>query len=325
MTRLFKLCIYSVLVLIGAGLSACATPPGPIQTESALHYLPEQNDQLLSRYAPFFVTEESGIDSNRIGTVRATSHDTIFIDPESPALYVEQREFTTDKGHYTNLIYRVHFQEVPSTFSPYYLGAGKNVGLLILVTLDEDLRPLLYTTVNSCGCYLSITPTSFLSEQAFPDDWSLERQSIYGESLPSILNFADTQTDQQRMHVRIRPGTHRVMDLWLETAAAAPVQSAITPLHPMEVLQRLPLEGNRVTSFYETSGYRTGHVKGSYKFRERLFMSWWALDWNVGQDKQLGKNKNEGPTFNTSLKPWAWDASDMRDFAAFLRYWGWKL
>jgi hypothetical protein len=325
MAKRIKLYIYALFVLTILGLSACATLPAPIQTESALYYLPEQDDQLLSRYAPVFLTEESQIDSNRIGTIRATSHDTVFIDPESPTLYVEQREFSTAKGHYTNLIYRVHFQEVPSTFSPYYLGAGKNVGLFVLVTLDENQRPLLYTTVNSCGCYLAFTPTSLLPNQALPADWSFERQSIYGESLPSILNVTDTPADQQRIQIRLRPGTHRVMDLWLETAAATPAPAVTTPLRRLADLQRLPLEGNQTTSFYETSGSRTGHVKGSYKFRERLLMSWWALDWNIGQDKMLGRDKNDGPTFNTSLKPWAWDDSDMRDFATFLNYWGWNL
>jgi len=97
------------------------------------------------------------------------------------------------------------------------------------------------------------------------------------------------------------------------------------PLHPLEELKHLPLESGGTTSFYETKGCRAGHVKGSFKSRERLFMSWWTLAWTIGQDKYLGTDKNDGPVFYTSLLPWARKASDMRDFASFLRYWGWNL
>jgi hypothetical protein len=325
MTRRLKQYLCYVLILIGAGMSGCATPPKPAPIESALHYIPQYGDQQIDRHAPIFWVEEPEIDFNRIGTVRATAPDNVFVDPDSPTLYAEQRQFATEKGTYTNLIYRVHFQKIPSTFSPYYLGAGKNIGLFVIVTLGEKWQPLLYTTVHTCGCYLSFTPTSLLAKQAFPEGWSRERQSVYGESLPSYLDYAGADPQQQKIQIRIRPGTHRVMDLWLNAADTTPAPTVTIPLKPLAALEQLPIETGRTTSFYETSGSRTGHVKGSYKFRERLFMSWWALDWNVGQDKKLGSSKDEPPIFNTSLKPWAWDASDMRDFATFLHYWGWDL
>ena len=53
-------------------------------------------------------------------------------------------------------------------------------------------------------------------------------------------------------------------------------------------------------------------------------MSWWALDWYVGVDKELGK-PDEGRVFYTSLKPWARKRSNMEDFTTFLDYWGWDL
>jgi hypothetical protein len=96
-------------------------------------------------------------------------------------------------------------------------------------------------------------------------------------------------------------------------------------LLPLEALEQLDLGNGATTSFYETAGDRRGYVKESYKPRERLFMSWWALDWRVGEDKKLGRDKDDGIEFYTSLKPWARSASDMRDFAAFLKYWGWRL
>ncbi len=51
-------------------------------------------------------------------------------------------------------------------------------------------------------------------------------------------------------------------------------------------------------------------------------MSWWAFDWRVGEDKKLGMDKSDGILFYTSLKPWAREQSDIRDFPSFLKFWG---
>ena len=50
-----------------------------------------------------------------------------------------------------------------------------------------------------------------------------------------------------------------------------------------------------------------------------------AFDWRVGEDKKLGKNRDDAILFYTSLAPWKKDASDMRDFGTFLKLWGWNL
>lgn len=57
---------------------------------------------------------------------------------------------------------------------------------------------------------------------------------------------------------------------------------------------------------------------------ERLFMSWWAFDPLVGEDKEVGPAEQTGMTFYTSLKFWARKASDIWDFPGFLKYWGWN-
>ncbi len=95
-------------------------------------------------------------------------------------------------------------------------------------------------------------------------------------------------------------------------------------LAPIAALDALPADG-QTTSFFETSGARKGYVKGSSKPLERLLISWWALDWRVGQDKRYGPAEEMNTTFYTSLKPWRREQSDMWPFAEFLRYWGWRL
>jgi len=314
-----------LLVLLLLGLAACVAAPKPAPMEAARHYLPERGDRLLNRLAPAFWVEQYQDDYNRPGAARASSPDAVFIDPDSPVMYVEERHFSTARGDYTNLLYRVHFKEIPCGWSPYYLGAGKNIGLFVVVTLDAGGRPLLFTTVHTCGCYLAFIPTSNLPRQERPTGWKTDRQSVYGENLPAELNYAGASPDQRRVQIRLRPGSHRVMDVWLAPTAESPQSATTISLQPLDDLKRLPLKNGDTTSFYETSGSRAGHVKGSFKPRERLLMSWWTLAWTIGQDKYLGADKNDGPVFYTSLQPWARDASDMRDFAAFLHYWGWGL
>jgi hypothetical protein len=124
----------------------------------------------------------------------------------------------------------------------------------------------------------------------------------------------------------LKSSTHRVVDMWLDEANALyPYDRVRTPMKPLKVLEGLSLPGGGATSFYDSSGCREDFVKNSQKPWERLLMSWWALDWRVGEDKKLGRDRQDGRVFYTSLKPWARKASDMRNFPVFLQYWGWNL
>jgi hypothetical protein len=99
----------------------------------------------------------------------------------------------------------------------------------------------------------------------------------------------------------------------------------VIPFRPMDELENISAGDGNVVSFYETSGARAGYVRNSGKIWERLLISWWALDWRVGEDKRFAPGESDGPVFYTSLKPWARQESDLLDFPGFLRYWGWKL
>ncbi len=312
-------------------LSACTTtlPPAHPPGDNFLLYIVEDGETLLRQYAPVFAIEDAQESSNRIGTpsARLSSYkqELIAIDPEKTTVYARKDQFTTEKGSYTNLIYRIHFEEVPGGFFPYYLGEGKNVGLLFIITLNSRNEPILYTSVHTCGCYLAFVPTSYTPPDILPDDWKKERQSVYSESLPGLLDHRSDSPEQDKVVFVIRGGTHRVKDIWLADSGFLPSYKKIAAdLQPFTALEALPVEDKWATSFYETSGPRKGYVKGSYKSRERLYMSWWAFDWRIGEDKKLGKDKGDGVTFYTSLKPWARDASDLRDFVTFAEYWGWN-
>lgn len=284
----------------------------------------------LEWYAPAFLTYGHDHPYNRIGKPTATldgeGREQIFVDPARPLMYYLIRTFSTEKGTYTNLIYRVHFPKVPYSLFPFYLTTGRNVGLLVVVTLDAQDRPVLVTTVHTCGCYVAVIPTTFLPPEDLPLDWREEPVKVYGERLPWLLDY--TGRDRPRLLIYVRPGVHRVMNVEIIDEADLRQSPSLigveAPLMPMGELDRLPLDGTR-TSFFYQEGLRQGHVKGSVKVWESLFLSLPSLDPFVGSDKAYGDRRETGNPFYTSLKPWNREASDMWDFPGFLNFWGWRL
>ena len=167
-------------------------------------------------------------------------------------------------------------------------------------------------------------PTSFLPEAALPENWNKNLQQVYGEKLPGLLNLKNKDRDLKVMLI-LRRDTHRLMDVRLVHKKDIMAQYAHIDMEikPMNSLKALPVN-NATTSFFEETGPRKGYVKGSYKPFERLLMSWWSFDLYVGEDKAFCPQEQTG-AFYTSLKFWAREESDMKNFPQFLQYWGWKL
>lgn len=320
------------LIILLHFVVSCA-PLAQIQDKNErLAYLPQAADQtLLYKHLPVFIIENKSKSYNRIGTAKAelTSDggERVYVDPREATVYTDERNFKTANDAYTNLLYRIHFSETPYGLFPFQIAAGKNVGLLVIVTLNSYNQPVLYTLVHTCGCYLALIPTTHLSHKAYPPDWPEKEQVIYSEILPALLDPRDKSGKHLQLTILIRDASHRIKDVWVSGRhKVEALETASYRILPFPALENLPLHGSdRITSFYETSGSRAGHVKDSCKPLERLLISWWAFDWNIGEDKKLSADKNEPPVFFTSLKPWAREASDMRDFPTFLSYWGWRL
>jgi len=305
-------------------LSSCAgSYRGPDQLHGELvTYQATVDNSRASHFAPLFLVEENQSSYNRPGTPQlyqsGDGTTAAMVDPGQPTLYWQETDFQGRFGAYHNFIYRLHFSEVP----PGHLTSGKNVGLLIIVTLDSKDRPLLYTLVHTCGCYLAIIPTSLLPKHAFPEGWKTEAGDVYGELLPGLL-LLPAEDKPRHLLVTLRSETHRAMDVRLIPSRPASASSSLT-LQPMSALEQLPLAGS-TSSFFEDKGARKGYVRNSHKLWEQLFMSWWALDGKVGEDKALGPPQETGVVFYTSLKPWAREASNLWEFHDFLTYWGWSL
>ncbi len=323
----------ALLLLMAFSFAGCAhrdgTSPG---ISTALYSATNEDGSLEARFAPAFMIRGFEDHQNRIGTPTATYNtdgtERIHVDTGKPAVYWMRREFKTSKGSYINLIYRIHFPEVPLSLVPFYLTAGKNVGLLFIVTLDRQNRPLLFTTSGTCGCYAVIIPTNHLNEDAFPKTWDQDKSiDIYGETLPSLLDFHGV--DIPKLVVHIRPDVHRVMDLQVVNGTSKPgpdFQNTVKmPLLKMADLTKIPAGMGRTTSFYYDNWPYKGLVKDSFKPWESLFMSLISLDFFVGTDKIYGNGEVTGTRFYTSLKPWNREASDMWHFERFLRFNGWDL
>lgn len=315
--------VYLLLLVILGLMSGCANL-APSQTEAEPHTYLYRDLSLHGRYAPVIQIDEGHLPHNRIGRAAARldqdGREETYIDPDQPVFYLQEQAFSTDRGEYKNLIYRFHLPRVPYR----HLTAGDNGGLIVVVTLDSGDRPVLITTVHSCGCYLAILPTSFLAPETYPEAWDVSGQRIYGEQLPGLLGYPQRFYEQLRPLIRLRAGNHRVRDIALIDLDNLPANTI--PIAPLasSSLEKLPLSDGH-TSFFHQSGWSRGYVKGSTKPWERLLMSWWTLDWHIGNDKAFGDPEQTGVVFYTSLKPWARKASNMWFFTDFLDYWGWRL
>ena len=327
MGKIVKLLTLPSLLIFFLTLQGCALTggkgPAPESNQALYRPLAEPGgDALLQRYAPHFEIQDYQEEYNRIGAAAArltTGNDyEVYVDTDRPTIYTLVQTFATAKGDYTNLIYRVHFPEVPWP----HLTWGRNVGLLVYVTLNSRQEPVLITTLHTCGCYLAMIPTNKLPREQWPAGWLSDGQYIFGEQLPGQLELPP-QEPYGQLFISIRGRVHRVTAVEFRPAEKTqPQPDPPTRLAPMSALDALPL-GKRTVSFFEQEGSRRGYVKDNRKPLELLFMSWWALDPKIGQDKILGPPEETGVVFYTSLKFWDRESSNLWHFPQFLSYWGW--
>ena len=311
-------------IMLLAGCAGRST--GLVQEQQTVVAKAEAAAPLVVARAPVFVLQAVQERHNRIGRVQASGTrkaETVSIEPEVPVIYADTRSFVTAKGAYTNLVYRVHFSELPFSLIPFHLGAGKHVGLLVVLTLDAQQQVLLVTTANTCGCYAVSIPTGSLPVSSYPDNWPTAPLAVYGERLPARLPSIG---HGDILQVVMRPDVHRVMDVQILPRASLPTTTVRTAeVAGLDTLKMLPLEDGSRTSLYYSGWPLTGHVKGAIKPWESLLLSLVSLDFFVGMDKEYGDTRESGNPFYTSLKPWNRSASDMNDFAGYLRFNGWKL
>jgi hypothetical protein len=318
--------VMKVLVLIILVLPAgCASFSGTgLQSESVRPEWKENSSA--DRVLPVFTTLQSEIPYNRIGFVEAVDDSTgitVRVNPERPVISLASTNFSTEKADYKNDVYRVHFQKTPFSLFPFYLTAGKHPGLLVILTRNQHNHLILVTTVHTCGCYVAIIPTGWLSRESYPLDWPEAEIRVYGETLPASLPAV---VPGQFIEVVIRPGTHRVMSARvIDESDHVDRHYKVAAVQSHDSLRHLQTQTGKETSFYYSRWPLTGHVKGAFRWWEMLLLSLPSLDLFVGMDKDFGNTMKTGNTFYTSLQPWYRSASDMNDFDSFLKFYGWNL
>jgi len=306
--------------------SGCCTTPAR-QYSEVLYKAEPPLTEPVSVSPPAFYVKSGDKPYNKIGTPTVTEKNgapLVLVSSAAPTMYIEQASFSTTKNTYTNLIYRIHFPEVPFDWCNLNITTGTNPGLLIIYTVDPMDKIVLITTVHTCGCYLAFFPTKDLAKADYPPNWPEETQSVYGYTLPAVLP-SQLHTVNKPYYITLESGTHRISDVSYTTTT--PPSQTIAPLmkiQPMENLYHLPYKDGNI-SFFENTGRREGYVKNNSKILERLLISWWAFDWHVGEDKAYGKSESSTTPFYTSLKFWQRGNSDMKNFSQFLTYWRWSL
>jgi hypothetical protein len=285
----------------------------------------------LACHAPVFVAPEAERTHNRIGTPRARLDDGLFgrdveigVDPDRATLYAETREERAGGRDLLQLVYRVHFERIPFTFSRHFYEAHENPGLLVLVSLDRETRvPLFVTTVHTCGCYRAVLPTRALPDAALPEDWPDDRLRVYGQRLPARLPA--WSPTRERLVIHLVPDRHRVAEVELR---ADPVDGRPHPLllEDLSALRRLRAEDGSEHSFYYTSGALKGHVRGAWNPLEGLtIFGLVSLDPTVGMDKEFGDARETGTPFYTMLRPWKHGVSRLDRFESLLRELGFRI
>lgn len=276
---------------------------------------------------PAFLIKNHEETFNRIGTPRAIGKKSeapdIVVDPLQHTIFFEEISFTAARGSYRNLVYRIHFSEVPFSLVRVNLTAGNNPGILLIYTIDSDNKLLLVTTVHTCGCFLAFFPTDNMDKAMYPPDWPQESQWVYGYTLPARIPLQGMEQNGNLIF-SLESESHRISDVSFTPSPSAVLENTVTmEMSPMSSLYHLPYNDGFV-SFFEESGPRAGYVKNNTKPLERMLISWWAFDLYVGEDKAYGKDDTSNTMFYTSLKFWHREASNLKDFPRFLNFWGWQ-
>lgn len=319
----------ALLLFLFAALTACTTYS---LEEQKVSYVSLENSKNISdeklqgeqnnlpRHAPVFKVHDAVESHNKIGTPSANSKGKVWVDSEASTVYSHEESFQIEDRKYRNLIYRVHFSSIPFSIFPFHLSAGKNVGLIFIVTLNENNEPVLFTTSHTCGCYKAFISTNFTPDVFYPENWPKETQKVYGETLPVKISLDASNPD---ICVAIRPDEHRVMDVYPCNKTSIPFVAAENK--NLTSLRKIPDGEGGSVSFFHEDGLMEGYVKGSIKPWESVSLSFLSLDFFVGTDKAYLRPETSNNTFYTSLKPWRRHDSDMANFPVFLKYWGWNL
>ena len=254
-----------------------------------------RNWDTLVKYTPLFVQEKKSAiaypaTNDAIGEVNAGNARAITINTQKPVVYGYTRTVLLGDQPHVQLIYAIWYPEHPKLRKPVDPEAGKIDGATIRITLDSQLRPAVFETLNNCGCHHRIYPARWLEEQAKqehggPIDGKLhaiERdvKGKYDLIIPKLIDLSAGE----RPIVRCRAGTHAVVDVdFINRRADEPVNDTRAyELRSYDELEQLRTpDGNTVSMFLDN-----GLVRGAERLEGAIFTPLGML--SAGQPRQRG-------------------------------------
>ena len=279
--------------------------PQEYRIEHAAEYLPSETSpgetelartmetpatwQLLQRFAPRLVQEVGPDPSNDVpSAVVALSDDEAAVKPELPTIYAYSRRVDLSGESCTQLTYVWWFREQPA-MKPRDFEKGKWDGATLRITLDSTRQPIVYETVDNCGCYHRIYPTADLEALAakqFGQPQAEKRLSIEkavdGKIDLMLPKTIDPETEQ--VTVRAKAQWHGIVDLNADSQQPDDeiIEKHTYALRPYHDLEHLTLPGGGYTSLFAENGL----VKHAWRLEGIAFTPIGIL--SAGQPRQRG-------------------------------------
>lgn len=276
-----------------ARAAAAAPPPASLDVLGATR----EHWDLLAAWAPRIVQETvdpsvhaTSVDA--IGRVRAASDQRIEIQPDAPAVYAYARELPIAGQRHIQLVWTLWYPESVAQ-DDQDAEAGHLEGVTLRATLDPwTRRPILFETLDACGCFHRVYPTQSLdaaarSEHGRPLVPELAAGATCGDGprpllLGRIINDAPLGG---RPVIHCAAGNHGIVDVSFEAGnvdEAAPDATADYELLAYDALEHLAVPGGGVTSMFHENGL----VKGAQRKEGMYFVPMGIL--SAGQPRQRG-------------------------------------
>jgi hypothetical protein len=239
-----------------------------------------ETEALFARHAPLL--EVDTVDSDdRIGRLAWGDGGTrVVVDTSQPAAYA-RLTFTRFGGRLLpQLVYTFWFPARPPQAS-FDVLAGHLDGLIWRVTLDADLRPLVYDTIHPCGCYHLFFPTERVRARPQP----IAGEGAFDETM-FAPQLAPTLRDGERVLLRLSARSHYLQRV---VAAQTPPAGAIEyALRDDNELRALPWPNESAPQALRSAFDPDGLIAGSERL-ERFFF--WPMGIaSAGQMRQWGRH-----------------------------------
>jgi hypothetical protein len=274
--------------------AAATPPPASLDVTGATR----EHWDLLAAWAPRVVQETvdpsvhaASVDT--FGRVRAESDRRIEIRTDAPAVYAYAREVPIAGHRHIQLVWTLWYPESVAD-GDQDAEAGHLEGVTLRATLDPwTRRPILFETLDACGCFHRVYPTRSLdaaarSEYGRPLVPELAAGATCGGDGPRPLLLGRIVADAPlggRPVIHCAAGNHGIVDVSFEVGdgdAGSAADARDYELLAYDALEHLDVPGGGVTSMFHENGL----VKGAQRKEGMYFVPMGIL--SAGQPRQRG-------------------------------------